>query len=360
MLLLAALMLTACKSGGKPPADMAFVGAFAPHDKVDILFVLANFAMAPKLSELRNRFPQLVKALDGATPASYHIGVVTTDLGAGPITYNNGQCHPDGDGAVLQVNPNSMATPAPPAPCSNFSLAGGARYIEYDRIAGTNNLIGVPDVPTAFDCMSAVGGSGCAFFQALEVAYRAVANPPAENAGFLRDDALLVVVFLQDTDDCSAPIDSPVFDRTGDASYMQMHCARHNIACGNPPVPVDGAAGGPFDDCVPLTQAEGGQLYDVQRYIDFFKSPGGAKPDPSDVIIGSIAPPASPIAWSTSTCYDGTMCANLGEACSPSISGGAAPAVRLDAVVPSLGSMCDQDYSAAIDNLAQQIIARLR
>ena len=85
-MLLAALMLTACKSGGKAPADMAFVAAFAPHDKVDILFVLVDFAISPKRMELVSRFPQLLHTLDGGPPASYHIGVITSDLGAGPFT----------------------------------------------------------------------------------------------------------------------------------------------------------------------------------------------------------------------------------------------------------------------------------
>jgi hypothetical protein len=359
-ILLVALALAGCGHHAAPaPPDMAFQPAFAAHDKVDILFVIANFAMIPKRQELLNRFPQLTRALAAASPASYHIGIITTDLGSGSFVFGGGQCHPDGDGAKLQLGPYPNPLPSAPS-CSGFSLANGARYIDWDLVAGTNNLVGISDVPAAFRCLSSFSDGGCPFFQPLEAAYRAVANPPAENAGFLRDDALLVIVFLQDTDDCSAPIDSPVFDRTGDSSFTPMHCARNNIACGNPRGIVSGTSGGPFDDCVPIAQADGGQLYDAQRYIDFFKGPGGAKPDPSDVILGSIAPPPSPFEWSTTSCFNAVMCANLGEACVPFISGGSAPAVRLDAVVPSLGSMCTQDYSAAIDNLAQQIIARLR
>jgi hypothetical protein len=342
---------------------MAFVGAFAAHDKVDILFVFANFTILPKRQELLQRFPRLIQALDAAAPASYHIGVISSDLGAGPFTLNHGQCHPGGDGATLQVAP---ATNGPsPAACSSLSLTGGVRYIDYDRIAGTSNVVGVPDVPTAFACMASIDDGGCPYFQSLEAAYLAVSNPPAENAGFLRDDALLVIVFLQDTDDCSAPPDSPLFDRSLDAevagSFTPIRCAHVSVACGNPSAPIDvSVAGGPFTDCVPRTQADGSQLYEVQRYVDFFRQPGGAKPDPSDVILGSIAPPASPFSWSiNSSCYPNMPCPNLDSPCSPPILGGAAPAVRLDAVVPSLESMCNTDYSAAIDNLAQQIIARL-
>jgi hypothetical protein len=360
----ALLTLAACGHRGASTApDMAFVPAFAAHDKVDLLFVLADFTIAPKRSELLQRFPRLIQALDAAAPASYHIGVISTDLGAGPFTYNGGQCHPGGDGAKLQVTP--PPTEPAPAACGSFSLAGGVRYIDYDRIARTDNLVGVPDVPTAFTCMASINDGGCPYFQALEAAHLAVSNPPTENAGFLREDALLVIVFLQDTDDCSAPDDSPVFDRSSDPAeagwYTPTRCANASIACGDPPNPIDlSAAGGPFDDCVARTQADGSQLYDVQRYLDFFTRPGGAKPDPSDVILGSIAPPASPFAWTiTQACGPNMPCPLLVTPCSPPIGGGAEPAVRLDAVVPPLGSMCNTDYSAAIDNLAQQIIARL-
>lgn len=359
--------LGACHGRNQPaPPDMAFVGAFAPHDKVDLLFVLADFTVIPKRNELVKRFPQLMAQLDAASPASYHIGVISTDLGAGPFTYNGVQCHPDGDGAKLLVGPAPSSILPAGVSCNGFGLAGGAQYIDYDRIAGTSNIVGVSDVVTAFDCMSAISDAGCPYFQALEAAYRAVAHPPPENAGFLRDDALLVIVFLQDTDDCSAPIDSLVFDRSQDpdvaGSFTPMRCAHESIACGSPPAAIDVTmAGGPFDDCVPRTQADGSALYDVQRYIDFFKGPGGAKPDPSDVILGSIAPPPSPFAWTINAgCYPNMPCPFLADPCSPAITGGAAPSVRLDAVVPSLQSMCDTDYSAGMDNLAQQIVARLR
>jgi len=83
-------------------------------NKVDLLFLIDNSpSMAPKQNELRNRFPQLIKALDTfaaqGNPASYHIGVVNSDLGAGPFTLNQGQCHPGGDGAKLQVTPAANA-----------------------------------------------------------------------------------------------------------------------------------------------------------------------------------------------------------------------------------------------------------
>src|SRR5689334_22257379 len=57
------------------------------RDQVDILFVIDDSgSMAPKQLALRQRFPDLIKTLDAVAasgnPASYHIGVVTSDLGA--------------------------------------------------------------------------------------------------------------------------------------------------------------------------------------------------------------------------------------------------------------------------------------
>jgi hypothetical protein len=375
-LLAIALVVAGCGShrAGDSAPDMAFVPAFAAHSKIDILFVIADFTLPPKLGELLNRFPQLIKALDAAPPASYHIGVITSDLGAGPFTYNQGQCHPDGDGARLQVMPAGSGPP--PAPCSSFSLAGGVRYIDYDTLAGTTNVLGGVNLPTAFYCMASVSDAGCPYFQSLEAAYRAVSNPPPENAGCLRDDALLVIVFLQDTDDCSAPLDSPVFDRAQDpdvaGSFTPMRCAHAGIACGNPPRPLElPGSGGPFSDCVPLTQAQGGQLHDVQRYIDFFARPGGAKPDPSDVILASIAAPPAPFSWTETMPCAGAPnvaeCPFLNASCVASTNSAffGQPAVRLATVVGAgltnrLDSVCETDYSPAMDGLAQDIIARLR
>ncbi len=234
LLVAALLVLGGCghDSGGHDAgADMAFVGAFAAHDKVDILFMIDSSGTAPIRNELRARFPQLVKALENAAathhPASYHFGVVTADLGAGPYTLNQGQCHPDGDGGELQIAP-AVGGGGVPATCQGFSLSGGVRFIDYDQIDGTTNIAGGLDVPTAFSCISAVGDAGCGFEHQLESVYRALHDPPPENAGFLRDDALLVVFFLTDEDDCSGPPDDDLFDPSPDgvANYGPLHSFR--------------------------------------------------------------------------------------------------------------------------------------
>ena len=53
--------------------------------------------------------------------------------------------------------------------------------------------------------MTSFGDVGCGFQQPLEATYLALHGDVPENAGFLRDDALLVVVYIVDKDDCSVP-----------------------------------------------------------------------------------------------------------------------------------------------------------
>jgi hypothetical protein len=356
-------------------------GLFLPRGKVDILFMVDNSpSMSAKQNLLHQSFPAFATALKDAAalhPASYHIGVVTDDLGAGPYTLNQGQCSPGGFGGKLQsaASPGAMGVPAA---CSTLALGGGVRYIDYDQIHGSDNLGGL-DVSTAFTCISSVGEAGCGFEQPLESTYKALHDPIAENVGFLRADALLVVVYVTDEDDCSAPANTDLFDpsQNGINTYGVMHsfrCTQFGIACGNPATqvqPID--SNGPLAGCRPLTMAEGGKLIDVQKYVDYFGKPaslGGVKIDPSDVILASIAAPKEPFATTvTMPCADQVntaSCPILGHSCTQT--GNAQifgdPAVRLGAVVGAAAtsqqsSACDSDYSPSLSAIAQKIIARL-
>ena len=354
---------------------MAFPAAFAAHDKVDVLFMLDNSVSTLDAIAFPREFPGFLKALDDAAaaghPASYHFGVVTSDLGAGLNTAN---CKPGGDGARLQAGPNLLGNSPTPANCQSFSLGGGVRFLDYNQVAGTNNIMGGLNVPDAFDCMAAVGDEGCGFEHQLESPYRALHDDIPENAGFLRDDALLVVVLVTDEDDCSAPDDTDLFLNTPEANaqYGVLHsfrCTQWGISCTTPPAPLDPMSASNLT-CQPLNMADGGKLYDVQRYIDFFDRPGGVKADPSDVILAAIYAPPTPFGVTiTMPCADQNtaQCPILNHSCinpsDPNFFGD--PGVRLAAVVAAAPtavnwSLCDLPYSTPVDDLAQKIIARLK
>jgi hypothetical protein len=350
-------------------------------NKVDLLFMIDNSpSMAPKQQELQNRFPQLIKILDDfaakGNPASYHIGVVNSDLGSGPFTLNNGQCHPGGDNGALQITAKTSSIGPPPTQCSTFGLSGGVKYIDYNQITGTNNINGGLSVPDAFTCMATVGDGGCGFEHQMESVYRALHDPIPDNAGFLRSDAILAVVYVTDEDDCSATPTSDLFDPStnGVSMYGVLHsfrCTQFGVQCNGQPVPPMSISG--LTGCQSLPTTNGGKLIDVQKYIDFFSKPaaqGGVKVNPDDVILVGITAASDPVGvMITAPCADQVntaMCPILNHSCiSPTNSKFFGdPAVRLNSVVASakhnnLTSICDTDYTAAIQALGNLIISQI-
>ena len=292
-----ALLLVGCESApiieqrdlAVAPNDDA--ARFAAHDKVDILFMIDNSGIGAMHALLLQHLPDLTAALDAQKtthPASYHIGVVTSDLGAPGISCG------ENDGAKLQaIGAAADHGCLPPI---------GARFIEIDQSSGSTNLPATQDLNATLGCMTSVGVMGCGLEAQLESVYRALHDPIPETVGFLREDALLVVLFLTDEDDCSLPPDSDLGDGSAAAvarygELSSFRCTRFGIACGNPAMMLPKAqTSASFTNCRPLTQAEGGKPLDVQKYVDYFARSGGVKTDPSDVILASIAAPPTPFA----------------------------------------------------------------
>src|SRR5262249_51038943 len=105
------------------------------HTKVDLLFMIDNSAsMAPKQAQLKLRFPAFIQKLrDFAGQgllAWYHIGVVTSDLGAG----HSADC-PRSDGGRL--NTTDRTNLRSPVSCG---LQGGLSFIDYNQLANTANV----------------------------------------------------------------------------------------------------------------------------------------------------------------------------------------------------------------------------
>jgi hypothetical protein len=114
--------------------------------------------------------------------------------------------------------------------------------------------------------------SGCGFEQPLEAALKALAphnseisfthgegHGDRENAGFLRDNSLLVVVVVTDEDDCSTT-DYGIFDPQNEQNRQNGI----NVAC----------------------HLSEDKLFDVERYVDSLKN---LRPDNDNVIFTVIA-----------------------------------------------------------------------
>ena len=372
----AGLATTACTSRrtvGQPTLSVVEQTlTLAPHDKVDILFMIDDSnSMAPKQARLQASFPTLVQRIQdlasAGAPASFHIGVVDSDMGAANDVQACAKV--GGDGGKLRTAAATMPlnSTSPPADCAGFQLPDDTPYIDYDSSTGVSNT-GTLGVADAFSCLASVGDVGCGFEAQLESVYRALTTPSI-NPGFLRDDALLVVAWLTDEDDCSAPPDTTLFDNSAAATaqfgvLQSFRCTQFGITCDG--APLDGS---PLtaQSCAPVI---GGPLFDVSRYTDLFGA-GGIKPDPNDVLLVSIAAPPMPFAVDvTSPCdFQPSVpsCPVLEHSCvsasNPQIFGD--PAVRLSAVMSSTvnsvsASICDDDDNGLLGSVADAMGARMR
>jgi hypothetical protein len=152
---------------------------------VDLLFVIDNTAgMAQVQSAVADDIGTLIARLELAK-LDWRIGVISSDLGIDPFT-GPGCSKAGGDGAELQNIPRQPGCKPPP-----------------DRFITAKN---VADPEAAFRCIALLGEQGCGFERPMEAALRAVdpGSLPAGNKTFLRDTALLMVIWISNEDDCSA------------------------------------------------------------------------------------------------------------------------------------------------------------
>jgi hypothetical protein len=306
----------------------------------------------------------------------------------------------------------TAATGTPQAGCAG---PVGSPYLSYssDGVNVTSNIAAGASVIDTFTCMASVGSNGCGFEHQLESVYAALHNAQA-NAGFLRPDALLVVVFLTNEDDGSAPPTTDIFNpdparvSPPPAGYGAVDTYRQThfgVACpqnGALALTPYGDSGGLLTGCVPAENDNAvmlGSEWDVSRYITFFTQPatmGGVKVDPRNVILAAIDAPETPFkiveiasgtgngkgAYPNPAAYqacpapnvvDGKNCiVRVDHSCQNTVQPGffGDPAVRLNTVVraaPSsmVTSICGAnldappDYSTAMTALANMIKARL-
>jgi hypothetical protein len=212
---------------------------------------------------------------------SLHIGVVSSDMGVngapaqkscGALSFLPDEretttatqflIKPQGDDGLLQTSTQVAVTgvyaaPAPGATpqlvvpgdpsCQNVTFPPGQRFLEFR--AGISDPA---QTAHAFNCIARLGKNGCGLEQQLESVLKATTPPTSPlkftlnsngqgnalqpgaiagpNAGFLRDDALLVVVLVSDEEDCSSPDSSrDIYDAT-----LTTIAGQINVRCGLP------------------------------------------------------------------------------------------------------------------------------
>ncbi|MBL9007339.1 MAG: VWA domain-containing protein [Myxococcales bacterium] len=216
----------------KNPAPHAFVDV-TKNKEIDLLFVIDNsVSMSPKQRVLAQAIPQFLQKIDG-TGASYHIGVVTSDVGTLPPGQTGWpgstevRCATQkGDDGRLQ-NKACTSRVLPPDMATEFAMAcrNGATPLCPDASFVPNDLwisksgSSVNVTPTnpgaltasqiaqrAFQCIGLVGDYGCGVEAPLESMKRALDGHLPEHQGFLRPNSVLSINIITDEDDASVQL----------------------------------------------------------------------------------------------------------------------------------------------------------
>lgn len=195
--------------GTIPDVDPAAV----PCGAVDLLFVVDDSAsMADEQLNLVASYPGFIFGIESLLGEStdWHVGVITTDAYA----FNAPGCKRIG--ALVDRTGGNLSSAAV---CGPF--AEGGRY-----------MTGADDLESAFSCAAQVGIEGDGVerpMDALTAALRDTADLGGCNEGFLRDDALLVIVLVTDEEDSGDSAGDPatwyetiVAARGGDPSQVVM------------------------------------------------------------------------------------------------------------------------------------------
>jgi hypothetical protein len=358
-----------------PPPDTST----QPVRDVDLLLLVDDSSgMSPRQQRLAAMLVGLIPALTTGTRAdgstftrvrSLHLGIVSTDMGIGPIT-GVPSCNPGfGDDGILltaAVHPTMGCTGdyRPTYPDAVFSL---------DRTSSPEQL--AADV----GCVARLGTRGCGLEFPLESVLKALAPPPdvngassvawtrpdyrppifagntfghgtdpATNGAFLRPDSLLVIVLLTDEDDGSSA-NYEIFSPTDPAFSAVELNVRATV----------------FAD----------QLFPVERYVDGLI---GLRADPRNLAFVAITgvPLDAPSRGLVDVLSDPRMLPQVDGAqrdrlvpvCNDESGPGVAvPAVRLTRLAIGLAragaasavhSICHDDYAGAADAILDAVIAR--
>jgi len=385
--------------------------AIAINKDVDILFVIDNSgSMGEEQALLSKNFASFINVLEAKdVQANYRIGITTTDSGnprCPSATYK-----PEGGNLVLsscldRIDQNEFKFGEDDfsSACTDFCTKRDADLMvrgtttPYDskelprkwieRIETESNIGGVASNVEAFQCYGPQGVAGCGFESHLESMYLALANATSSasknNYGFLREAAILTIVFITDEADCSfTPTDPEKLIFTSNKQFWSDPNlpAPTSALCWNAGVECTGGPG-TYSEChaqnydttgAITTDPKKAVLQPVSKYIDFVKTIEKQKKEIDEgqkVLISLIAgvPPGyenfeDDIVYEDSA--DATLQNNFGIGPGCVLEAGTAvPPVRerefAEAFINpeterNLYSICQQDYSAALKSIADQI-----
>ncbi|MBH23300.1 MAG: hypothetical protein CMH57_02330 [Myxococcales bacterium] len=260
------LWLTSCNSHTVEPfsqnvaAERTDIVTSAGVNKVDILWVVDNSgSMCEEQADLRENFNAFVQELVDVG-ADFQLAVITTDM-EDPSQSGRFQNEPNNDpGGGQQCNVIVDISQCP-TPANGQELPPLIIKSSDPRYQDSEGNPDVEKIQRDFGCSATTGTTGTGFEMGLEAARRALSPALTEsfNAGFLREDAFLAVIFLTDENDCS---DGGTLD----------------LVNGN------------------ICEWERDKLIPVQEFVEYFqglKTDVNGDPDPSQLIVAGILAPTN-------------------------------------------------------------------
>jgi hypothetical protein len=245
--------VAACPAGQTPR-----LVALGTPIKLDLLFMIDDSpSMAEEQSNLARNFPRLIDALERMPSGlpDLHLGVVSSDMGAGTLVTSGACTNSLGQGGVLQAREG----------CGLDS--NGGRFLRLPADGSRGNFQG--DISDVFACMAELGTSGCGFEHQLQSVRMALSGFVAGNEGFLRSDAHLAVVYITDEDDCSAPANSTMYEAAASGQDGSLRCSLAGHLCNGAPPPAT-VYSTPLANCSAAPDG-GGKLIAVQTFVDEMK-----------------------------------------------------------------------------------------
>lgn len=208
-----------------------------------------------------------------------------------------------------------------------------------------------------FAKMAVVGAGGCGYEQPFKAARMALSHS-SKTESFLRDDALLLVVFVTDEDDCSASNGALYGYQESDAcsdlgTLTSFRCFEHGVVC------YDGKGSREFGErrnCQPNEESR--FVEPVSEMAEFLK---GLKANPAQVVVAAIYGKPNGVnvvvderVLSHDTPRLADVCGGQGRE-----GVGATPAVRMNALLAEFGgrasqsSICESELSWAMNDIGK-------
>jgi len=327
---------------------------------IDILFVIDDSgSMSDKQNNLRANFPNFINVLntiEGGLP-NVHLGVVTSDMGTKAADGTAATTLPGTGGCTSSGGKNGALQTAAVVTGPFISDTKDNTNMRVTNYTGT--------LADAFTAIASVGNGGCGFEQHIEAAKQALQPTNTANAGFLRHDAYLAIIFLADEDDCSMQHSTLLSGDTATLGPLQsFRCTRFGIRC-------DQGGGdanamnqvGPKGMC--HSAEDGAYLTKIADYVSYFKS---LKDDPNSVIVAGIAGVTSPFEVELRAPQGSTQqIPALTHSCTYTDAMNATevadPAVRIKQLIDSFpnrstfSTICQQDLSGGLQLIAELLKA---